>query len=41
VVTGAPLGNLVTLREGPPAGTRVVRSPPPQLKDGMRIKEKQ
>jgi len=41
VVTGAPLGNLVSLRQGPPAGTKVVRSPPASLKDGMRIKEKQ
>src|SRR3989441_10489283 len=41
VITGGALGNLVVLREGPPPGTRVVRSPPPQLKDGMRIKEKQ
>src|SRR5438105_108321 len=41
VITGAAIGNLVVLREGPPPGTRVVRSPPPQLKDGMRIKEKQ
>src|SRR5207248_642719 len=41
VVTGAPLGNLVTLRQGPPAGTKLVRSPPANLRDGMRIKEKQ
>jgi len=41
VITGAAIVNLVVLREGPPPGTRVVRSPPPQLKDGMRIKEKQ
>ena len=41
VVTGPSLGNLVSLRQGPPAGTRIVRSPPPNLKDGMRIKEKQ
>lgn len=41
VVTGAPVGNLLRLREGPPPGTRVVRSPPPGLKDGMRVKEKQ
>jgi len=41
VVTGAPLGNLLSLREGPPPGTRVVRSPPADLKDGMRVKEKQ
>ncbi len=41
VVTGPPLGGLVSLREGPPPGTRVVRAPPEDLKDGMRIKEKQ
>ena len=40
VITGGPLGSLVSLREGPPPGTRVVRSPPADLKDGMRIKEK-
>src|SRR3954453_5143405 len=28
VVTGPPLGNLLTLRQGPPSGTRIVRSPP-------------
>lgn len=41
VVTGPALGNLISLRQGPPAGTRVVRAPPAGLKDGMRIKEKQ
>jgi len=41
VITGAPLGNLVSLRQGPPPGTRLVRAPPADLKDGMRIKEKQ
>jgi len=41
VVTGGPMGGLVSLRQGPAAGTRIVRSPPPDLKDGMRIKEKQ
>ncbi|MCA1825442.1 MAG: efflux RND transporter periplasmic adaptor subunit [Myxococcales bacterium] len=41
VVTGPSLGNLVSLRQGPPAGTRVVRSPPPEMRDGMHIKEKQ
>ena len=41
VVTGAPLGNLISLRQGPPAGTKIVRSPPASLQDGMRIKEKQ
>ena len=41
VVIGTPVGNLLSLREGPPPGTRVVRSPPKDLKDGMRVKEKQ
>ena len=41
VVTGPPLGNLVSLRQGPPAGTKIVRSPPAELRDGMRVKEKQ
>jgi HlyD family secretion protein len=41
VVTGPPLGNLLTLQKGPPSGTRLVRSPPPDLKDGMHVKEKQ
>src|SRR3954466_458982 len=40
VVTGPPLGNLLTLRQGPPSGTRIVRSPPADLEDGMRVKEK-
>ena len=41
VVTGAALGNLVSLRTGPPAGTRVVRKPGPDLRPGMKVKEKQ
>jgi HlyD family secretion protein len=41
VITGPPLGNLLSLRQGPAPGTRVVRSPPPDLKDGMHVKEKQ
>jgi RND family efflux transporter MFP subunit len=41
VITGPPLGNLLSLRQGPAPGTRVVRSPPPDLKDGMRVQEKQ
>jgi HlyD family secretion protein len=41
VVTGTPLGTLVSLRDGPPAGTRIVRNPPPELRDGSRIKEKE
>ena len=41
VVTGAPLGNLVALQKGPPAGTRIVRNPPAEMHDGSRIKEKE
>ena len=41
VVTGPPLGNLISLRQGPPPGTRLVRAPGPDLRDGMRVKEKQ
>ena len=41
VITGAPVGGMVSLREGPAPGARVVRSPPADLKDGMRVKEKQ
>jgi len=41
VVTGAPMGGLVALREGPPAGTKVVRRPNDELRPGMRVKEKQ
>ena len=41
VVTGPPLGRLVSLKSGPPPGTRVVLRPPPVLKPGMKVKEKQ
>jgi RND family efflux transporter MFP subunit len=41
VVTGPALGNLLSLQKGPAPGTRLVRSPPPDLRDGMRVKEKQ
>ena len=41
VVTGAPLGGLVSLRQGPAPGTRVVRAPPAGLHDGARVKEKE
>jgi HlyD family secretion protein len=41
VVTGPPVGALVSLREGPAAGTRVVRHPPEGLHDGGRVKEKE
>jgi RND family efflux transporter MFP subunit len=41
VVPGPPLGSLVSLRRGPPPGTRLVRAPPKGLEDGMHVKEKQ
>ena len=41
VVTGPPLGSLVSLRAGPPPGSRVVRKPAPELRAGMKVKEKQ
>jgi HlyD family secretion protein len=41
VILGPPLGNLVSLRQGPPPGTKLVRSPPADLHDGARIKEKE
>src|SRR3954466_9723411 len=41
VVTGPALGNLLSLQKGPAPGTRLVRSPPADLMDGMRVKEKQ
>ena len=41
VVTGAPMGGLVALRDGPPPGTKVVRRPDGDLRAGMKVKEKQ
>ena len=41
VVTGAPMGGLVALRDGPPPGTKVVRRPDADLRPGMKVKEKQ
>jgi RND family efflux transporter MFP subunit len=41
VITGAPLGGLVALRDGPPPGTKVVRRPDAELRSGMKVKEKQ
>ena len=41
VVTGAPMGGLIALRDGPPAGTKVVRRPDGDLRTGMKVKEKQ
>ena len=40
VTLGAAEGNSVELVSGPAGGTRVVASPPPELVDGMKIKEK-
>jgi len=41
VITGAPMGGLVALRDGPPPGTKVVRRPEGDLRAGMKVKEKQ
>lgn len=41
VITGAPLGGLLSLRSGPPPGTKVVQRPSQELRAGMRVKEKQ
>jgi RND family efflux transporter MFP subunit len=41
VITGAPMGGLVALRDGPPPGTKVVRHPDGELRAGMKVKEKQ
>jgi len=41
VVTGPAMGGLVALRQGPPAGTKVVRRPDGDLRAGMKVKEKQ
>jgi multidrug efflux pump subunit AcrA (membrane-fusion protein) len=35
-----PLGSMVELTKGPSTGTRVVRHPSPELRDGASIKEK-
>ncbi|MBM4364543.1 MAG: efflux RND transporter periplasmic adaptor subunit [Deltaproteobacteria bacterium] len=40
VTIGAPFGGGFEVTAGPPAGTRVVRDPPPSLADGQRIKER-
>jgi HlyD family secretion protein len=40
VTLGKPLANGFELVDGPPAGTRVVRDPPPELGDGREVKEK-
>jgi hypothetical protein len=35
------MGGLVSLRDGPPPGTKVVRRPDGELRAGMKVKEKQ
>ncbi len=40
VTLGSADGNTVELTSGPAGGTRVVSAPPPELVDGMKIKEK-
>jgi RND family efflux transporter MFP subunit len=40
VVTGAKLGQVTELKNGPPPGARVVRNPSSELRDGSPIKEK-
>ncbi len=40
VTLGVAEGNSVELVSGPAGGTRVVSAPPPELADGMKIKEK-
>jgi multidrug efflux pump subunit AcrA (membrane-fusion protein) len=37
VEPGAALGDQVELRQGPPAGTRVVVNPPEDLQSGDRV----
>lgn len=40
VTLGPPFGNGFELARGPAPGTRIVASPPPELADGQRIKER-
>jgi RND family efflux transporter MFP subunit len=40
VTVAGPVGSSVELTDGPSGGTKVVSAPPPQLVDGMKIKEK-
>jgi RND family efflux transporter MFP subunit len=40
VTVGSTLGTSVELLAGPASGVRVVASPPPELVDGMKVKEK-
>lgn len=39
VTVGEPFGGGLELKEGPPAGTRVVNNPSPALADGQAVKE--
>lgn len=41
VITGAPIGGLLSLKSGPPPGTKLVQHPSQELRAGMRVKEKQ
>jgi RND family efflux transporter MFP subunit len=41
VTLGEAVGSGFELLEGPPAGTRVVRGPDPELQDGQQVKEKE
>lgn len=40
IVVGAPVGGSFELKDGPGAGTRVIKDPPPTLADGEAVKEK-
>jgi multidrug efflux pump subunit AcrA (membrane-fusion protein) len=40
VTLGSTVGSSVELLSGPAGGTHVVQAPPPELSDGMKIKEK-
>jgi hypothetical protein len=41
VALGEPFAGGFELKQGPPAGTRVVKAPPPGLGDGQRVKERE
>jgi RND family efflux transporter MFP subunit len=40
VTVGGVAGSSVELLSGPPSGTHVVAAPPPELSEGMKVKEK-
>jgi RND family efflux transporter MFP subunit len=40
VVTGPQMGGLVSLKQGPPPGTKVIRNPGAGIEPGERVKEK-